>query len=346
MGAATENTGRGPSRAIRGALLFLLLGGAVGAAIGWTTGSVCYRAQALVYIAPPEPLAANPQSTEHPRFEGYLRYQVDILKSPRLALLAMRTEAWQKTGGSHQPEDVAAFLEQRSIAHKQGTQHIQVGFLHGQPEIALAGVLALLTAYEQLAPELGGSSEKAERARQQIDLLAGKSKEAMEQILKLTTEHGGLEGLQLLHQEAVKRVLEAEDALAQVRQLIEEGGVKGDTLEELKAREKRLVARLDRLREVGRMLGETRAEVERLMKSKADDERQLERMRALREELEKKLLGEGPIRIWDRGSLPTEPFEDNRAAHALRGFGFGALPGLLLLLLFTLSGRRASSKAS
>lgn len=344
MGAATENTGKGPSRAMRGALLFLLLGGAVGAAIGWTTGSVCYRAEATVFMAPPAPLPANPESTVHPRFEGYLRYQVEVLKSPRLALLALRTEAWQKTGEPHQVGDAAAFTGHVRIEHDLGTQHILVAFLHAEPEIALAGVRALLTAYQILSARLDGVAEKGEYARAQIDVLGAKIQAARDQILELTADHGGVEGLEIRHRAALAQVLEAEDELRRVRLLIEEGGVKGDALVELKEREKRLVARLQTLAEANRKLGQSRVDIERLTQSNADDERQLEQMKALMEQLESQRAGKGRIRMLDHGSLPTEPFEDERSAHALRGFGFGALPGLLLLLLFTLSGRRTAAK--
>lgn len=339
MDEQTGTQGGRPALALRIALMVLLLGLAVGAALGWTSGAVTYRAQCFIYIAPSEPHPAAPGDEQVlPRFEAFVDAQVDLLKAPRLASLALTSDAWQRGGEAGM--EVAAFLEQRRIVHKQRTQHIQVAFLHGQPEIALAGVQALLGAYEQLTEDLSPGGEQPELASARIVALRAKLLTVQEAIMTLTTDYGGVDGLVVSYESAVEALEAAERELAEVRRAIAAGGTP-EQLEALKQQEQRLAAHVESMRAQLLKLTEARGELGRLQKEAKSLETEIERLTVLKETLEAQQQGEGRIRIWDRGLLPTEPFQDTRLAGALRGGALGALPGFLLILGVGIFGMRA-----
>lgn len=199
----------------------LLVGGLVGGVLGWTSEEPVYRARGLIYIQQHLISSANPTGERGmPMFEGYVAYQAALLASRRCALLAMATETWGKAGEPRDPEAVAAFEARTSIVRPEGQPHIQVCFEDPRPDVAVAGVRALIEAYTKLSEDLNDANEKLEYARAQVDVLGGKQKTTTDQILVRTAEYGGVEGLEIRHRAAIKQLLDVEDQLARVRQML------------------------------------------------------------------------------------------------------------------------------
>ena len=216
---------QGPPRRGRrwiGFALLLLVGTAGGATAGWASTEPLYRSQGLVYIAPVVLPPANPADCVLPLWEGYLAYQVELLKSPRVALMAMETEPWKAR--RHEAYGLAAlpaFEARRSIEHAPSTQHVAIGFTHPDHATAQAGVRALIEAYTSLSEDLNDANGSLEYARAQSEKLMSMHKETVAQLLTITQEYGGTEGLELRHGAVVRRLLETEDLLMKVRNLLD-----------------------------------------------------------------------------------------------------------------------------
>lgn len=85
-----------------------------------------------------------------------------------------------------------------------------------------------------------------------------------------------------------------------------------------------------------RLAPELTSRDQRLVRARARVEALTDELEELKERLEEQLLGEGWLRVLDKGQLPTEPFQDRRLRCGATWAGFGALPGFLFLLLLGL----------
>lgn len=145
-------------------LLVVLIGAGLGATVGWGSQAPLYRCEGVARVQLPEDARGS-----RPMHEGFLAFQVEILKSRRATLLAMEEEAWGATGEDSGAACAETFEERRRIVSEPRTLHIRVGFLDARPEVALAGVRALLAAYEKLAAELRNADERLEPGRVQLE---------------------------------------------------------------------------------------------------------------------------------------------------------------------------------
>ncbi len=216
---------------------------AAGVAAGWVKGGdsyvPTYRAHGLLYVGPS-------LGSQGPRFEPFVRAQVDILRSRRLALLAMQTEPWKKTGEPTGTGAAAQFEKRRMIGHKSGTQHIVVRFADPQPETALAGVKALLEAYEQLLPELQQSSAQLEAARSELRKVEEEQQRLRDQITEWTAGYGGLQGLEFRHKQAVQQNSPEAEKIGEVLRRVRAVQAEIEHLERMARQLRERIARLRR----------------------------------------------------------------------------------------------------
>jgi hypothetical protein len=343
--AAEASPAAEPSRRRRGlgvAIVLALLGAVVGGLAGFRSTPPLYRCEGLVYIAPSLPTPQDPAGVNVlPMFNGFVAFQVQLMESLQAAYLAVETKTWQQTGEGTSPTAIDRFVERRSIVHSPDTQHILVRFVDRKPEVAVAGVHALLEAYEKLAVEESARDDRLMFVTSQAEVVTASLKDVEEHTRKLTAEYGGPEGLELRHRASIEQLLAAEAELAKVQGEIREQSKTqaqaSATMTTLAAREAALGERLAVLRAQAQELGKIRVEVERLRGEALDLNRKRGDLKALRDQLSAQLLGKGRIQIADQGQLPNSPFQDRRPRHAAVGAALGAAAGALLALLF---GRR------
>jgi len=336
QGACAKGCRGGRSRRVA---LLGLLGLVGGAAAGWlTTPPPSYRAEALVYIEAAMPSPDDPHGGNVlPMFEGFVAYQVQLLNSQRVAQLAMETEDWRGTGRETTPAAVARFLESRRIVHDPGTAHIQIQFAEATPELAVAGVRALLGAYEKVSVEENSNDDRLNFATTQRELLGAQRKEIANRLQVVAEPFGGVDGLQLRHSTSLHQLLAAEAELDKLRienAVRARGGAAADPKSTEDAdRESALVKRVELLREQNQRLSKVRTDVASLQRESEDTGTKLEQMKNVRDQLAAQLVGKGRISIRDRGSLPASPLPDTRPRGAALGGALGFLLGALAAVL-------------
>jgi Mrp family chromosome partitioning ATPase/uncharacterized protein involved in exopolysaccharide biosynthesis len=205
------------------AVLLATAGLVGGAYLGWHAKKPLYAGHSLIYIQPSMVSPKDPTGTSVlPMFQGFVAYQVDLLKDSRLTEAAMETDIWKRTGRPAGPAAVADFEKHRLVEHASGTQHIQVLFLDPDPDVALAGVRAITQAYQVRAAELYDPNDQLAYARKQIEVLNSQIKNGTDGILDDTSKYGGVEGMEIQHRAVVKQVLDTEELLKQVQRLVDD----------------------------------------------------------------------------------------------------------------------------
>ncbi len=211
------------------AILLATVGLVGGGLLGWRSKEPEYRGEGLIYIAPSMPSPQDPAGMNVlPMFEGFMAFQVEVLQSTRATNLALETKAWKEGGGETGPNASVAFEKRRKVSRVRGTQHVRIEFVHTDPDIAIAGVHALIDAYLDLSAELNNADERLDNARRQAEKLESRIELATEQIFALASEHGGVEGLKTGHAALLERVLKTTEALDNLRTKIEGHEAEGD----------------------------------------------------------------------------------------------------------------------
>ncbi len=308
-------------------LLLGMLGDAGGALVGWVTARPMYQCEGIVYIAPNMPTPQDPAGVNVlPFFNGFVAYQVQLLESIHVANLAVATTPWQKSGEGATAEVAQRFFDRRSIVHKPDTQHILVRFTDPSPDVALAGVRALLDAYSMLTAEESAKDDRLTLVSTQADVLAAQRKDGEAKLNERVAAFGGIEGLELRHKATVDRLLAAEAAQEKLPRTP--------------------VEHLDSLRQESVRLGQVRVEVSGLRAESEDLGRRLEQMRALKEQLSAQLVGKGRISISHSGTRPQSPIESDWARRAAVGAAVGASLGVGFAALWFLRRRTPARPAA
>lgn len=84
-----------------------------------------------------------------------------------------------------------------------GTHEVRVGFANEKPDVALAGVRALIDAYAELSTKEGGD-DQLKYAKTRTDVLAARLKEANDSVLRQAV------GKDLANMDALREQLEAQ----------------------------------------------------------------------------------------------------------------------------------------
>jgi Mrp family chromosome partitioning ATPase len=139
-------------RALRGryplALTLATAGGFAGAWAGLNLGQRLYRADGLVRIASvvPQVMQETDQNRSIPMFDGYIQAQQQVMTSAQTVHAAMRESAWQNLGSTAKsPEQFAASLQ---VEVRPKSDHLRVRFIDADPQVASAGVRAIIAAYQ------------------------------------------------------------------------------------------------------------------------------------------------------------------------------------------------------
>ncbi len=200
-------------RLLRGRYVWAWLLGIAGAAgggyLGWTSQQALYRAEGLILIAPTLTSPQDPAGTNvMPMFSAFVAVQAERLQSPEITDAAMHHGFWRETKEGLSPEDYQSFVARRSIVFRPDGQHIQVFFTDPSPDVARAGVRALIEAYKLRAMDQDLNAPYLENATSQAKLLEGWLREDSARILELSAEFGGVEGLEMRLRASVTTVLE------------------------------------------------------------------------------------------------------------------------------------------
>jgi uncharacterized protein involved in exopolysaccharide biosynthesis len=142
------------------AALLVLVGTVAGAWIGHGMKEPLYRSTGLVRVRPyiPRILYESEQSGVMPMFDAFVGSQVELMKSERVANLAMQDAEWAALGRGLAPAQVVSFRGSLNVARPKGSEMIVVTFDDGDPEAARLAVKAVITAYQRLHAEAGGEA--------------------------------------------------------------------------------------------------------------------------------------------------------------------------------------------
>jgi Mrp family chromosome partitioning ATPase len=212
---------RAVHRQLRGrygwALLLAAAGAAGGAFAGFRMQAPQYRADGLIRIAASMPSARDPRGLNiPPMFRAFVDEQVTMLKSYRLADIAVKSEPWRAAGQGTSADAIPQFMA-RSSANLSGDSLIAIQFVDESPDVALAGVRALLAAYDEFLVDENRKSDKMGQAATQAAELELSLKEIDGRILKVPSEYGGEEALEIRHSTTMNQVLADEDLLRRVQ---------------------------------------------------------------------------------------------------------------------------------
>lgn len=336
-----DGNGRLQRRRLR--VLVLLFGAGVGAVaggfVGWSTQTPLYRCEGGASVQYTEDRSPHP-----PMFKAFGLFQVELLTQRRTTLAAMEEEVWTATGEPAGQESAAHFEDRRRVAYESDGDRIRVEFLDARPEVALAGVRALLAAYERRAAAADDTDKHLEHVGQQVKALRAMIEAIDERIQKAIADYGSVDALTVRHMATVQQAIDTEEDLNRIREAIRRVTSSSlPPLEDLQRQEHELAERLEELQAMSRKLGSMRVEVERLQIERAGLVRDLEAHKRILGLLEARLADSGRVVVVDRGTLPNEPHRGSRAAAAVVGATIGALLGMVVSLLLGLLRQRSRS---
>ena len=200
------------------AILLTLVGALFGAFLAWRFVRPLYRGTASIYI---HPVAPGPRDTVDqsllPLFESFLASEVEVIGTGEVTRRAVQTEVWQAAGGGNDADAMRSFEERRGVFLVPGTHLVRVEFVDPDPDVALAGVRAVIEAYQAQYAELHGEEEIDTGSGRRERLLVRRLRAGLDELQALTAEYGGVEGLEIRHRAAILLVLSTEEALRSVR---------------------------------------------------------------------------------------------------------------------------------
>src|SRR5438552_5829291 len=141
-------------RVLRGryplAIFLGLLGAALGAAAGYVFKPPLYRSDSLLRIAYTLPPVMKETDQNRPiaMFEGYVKSQIEVMKSQRVLSAALRQPLWRQTGRGGSFLVIRDFIENVSIEHPGNTDYLHITYEDADPAVAAAAVNSLLEAYQ------------------------------------------------------------------------------------------------------------------------------------------------------------------------------------------------------
>lgn len=163
-------------RALRGRYLRMTVFAAVLAIVcailGSMLGQRVYSSTGLVRvaIATPALLKETDQNKPIPNFDGYIQAQKEVMTSRETIRGAMNTEVWHQLVASGKGVSEAQFSAGLKVDTRPRSDHLKVTFTNADPEVAAAGVQAIIQAYQNQfahkAEEFEGERLGQLRARQ------------------------------------------------------------------------------------------------------------------------------------------------------------------------------------
>ncbi|HYE03614.1 MAG TPA: P-loop NTPase [Phycisphaerales bacterium] len=154
-------------RLLRGRyLLAIALSGAcavAGAVAGYMALTPKFESKGLVRVHPVMPrVLHNTENTQvHPLFTSFVNTHANLLKHDRVIAKAMQSEEWRALGRPRHPEDEKKFRDALEVSpSREATELISVSFSDVDPRAAKAGLVSVLTAYEEI---YGRGEQRAEQ---------------------------------------------------------------------------------------------------------------------------------------------------------------------------------------
>lgn len=177
------------------ALALTLSAGAAGAWLGYRSQAPIYKSEGWIFIDASTPTPLDPAGERVlPEINAFVARQVKLLESS--TELALATETWQRTGRAHRENAAAEFQKSRTIVSAPGALHIGIEFVADDPDVALAGVSAVIEAYEKSAKEVNSTDARLQPLETRALKLAGELKASEEAITATAKEFGGVDGLE------------------------------------------------------------------------------------------------------------------------------------------------------
>lgn len=177
------------------ALTLALSAGAAGAWLGYRSQAPIYKSEGWIFIDATTPTPLDPAGERVlPEINAFVARQVKLLESS--TELALTTETWQRTGRAHRENAAAEFQRSRLILGAPGALHIGIEFVADDPDVALAGVSAIIEAYEKSAKEVNSTDARLQPLETRAMKLSGELKASEEAITAAAKEFGGVDGLE------------------------------------------------------------------------------------------------------------------------------------------------------
>lgn len=203
------------------ALLAVLLGAGAGGVLGWRSTEPQYRATGSLYVNPrSSDLRGASDPTRPSPLETFIASQVEMIGTGEVARRAVETDVWQGAGGRRDETALRAFDQGRSVARVPGTHVIRLAFVSTDPDLAVAGVHALVEAYQAQLAELHGDDQDPDDSTKEEKSLVRRLRQGIEALRTMTAEYGGPEGLEIHHRASVHQVIATEDAIRALRREI------------------------------------------------------------------------------------------------------------------------------
>ena len=173
--AAAEETPVSPLRTVhrllRGrywlAVPLAVLGLGAGAAVGWTLWKPQYESVAMVQVDPVIRGLAVDDERVMPAYDGFVGSQVELIRSERIAGMAMSSPTWRNvTAGGGDSDaatgaatDLDAFSAALSAERPRSSQLVRVSYVAPEPSTARAAVVAVTEAFMRVFAEQNVQSD-------------------------------------------------------------------------------------------------------------------------------------------------------------------------------------------
>jgi uncharacterized protein involved in exopolysaccharide biosynthesis len=116
-----------------------------------------YQSNGVIGIVHNAPTPRDPEGRAvMPNLDALVERQVALLQSRRVIQKALENRDLVRAGSNL---GVVEFKERLQVDRKDGSQHFVPRFTHRKPEVASAGVNAVIQAYAELVEKVGGSGE-------------------------------------------------------------------------------------------------------------------------------------------------------------------------------------------
>ena len=147
--------------------LLLVIGGAIGAAVGYLAAAPSYRCIGQVQIKPnmPRILYENEQNATMPRFDAFVESQITLIKSSRVIDAAAQSRLWQQTPGVRSP-GAGELFENLEVTRTKNGEILTIACVLPEPRQAQTAVQSIIETYVQLYV-----AADAESARQRLEVL-------------------------------------------------------------------------------------------------------------------------------------------------------------------------------
>jgi succinoglycan biosynthesis transport protein ExoP len=207
-------------RSMRGryllAAVLALLGAAAGGAAGYMGGEAGYVSTGAIQVRPVIP-DLEKADTVMQMYDRYMRTQAAILMGERLIQFAVERPEWKAVNPVAAPNPVPAFAANLKAEFVKDSEIISVSYTHTSPEVAQAGVKAVIGSYvEHFANTESEGLETKLQTWENISREAARSIDTAEQQIKKLGRQYRAEDVSIFEEAAKTEVVRLEKEIAQL----------------------------------------------------------------------------------------------------------------------------------